>query len=254
MITVHYLTIKRKDKFLSFKNVLINEYPQYLLIDFSKNLNVIDKYILENKGIIISDFENCNFDKYVLMHILEKAKDVIIFINEIAIDLKEVKKIKNLINFEAIIGNEFEYVNYAEQFSHELRAIKNGRVDKGKSFSVSVDVKRFVSNNLTDLLVLANKNQIECEIDITVDSIFSNLRNAKLVFIRQILAYLLVNNKCSTKYAGQILDKDHTTIIHSRRVIEDYLEIYANNQDRMIIENLVKKIGIELKIANGITV
>jgi chromosomal replication initiation ATPase DnaA len=255
MITVHYITIKRKDKFLNFKNILISEYPEYLLIDFSKGLNVIDRYILEGKGIIIYDFENCNFDKYVLMHILEKAKDVIIFINEIVLDLKEAKKVKNLINFEHIIGNEFIYNNYANEFSIELKRIRDARVDiNGKTFSVNIDIKRFVTNNFDEILMFTNKNQSVCNIEVSIDSIFSSLRNAKLVFIRHVLAYLLVNNKCSTKYTGQILDKDHTTIINSRRVIEDYLQVYADNQDKLIIENLIKKMGIELKKANGITV
>lgn len=260
MITVHYTSISKKRAFYNYKESIINQYPEYLLIDFDGGLIRLNPLPNSNMGIIISDFENCNFDKYILMQILEKSKDVHLFINKnVSRYAKDIALVNNLRYYEYLLGSEkFIYINHAC-----INRVNNLYVGDTMNLYHSdmnkiVDLYKFINDNeheiklLIDRYISSNaKNDYNYY---TFDNIMSKSRLPKLCFIRHLLAYLFIENDCTSVYVGHILRKDHSTILHSVTVIKDYLEIYANNQDRMIIENLVKKMGIELKIANGITV
>jgi hypothetical protein len=260
MITVHYTSISKKKAFNQYKESVINEYSGYLLIDFLDELNTDNPIIDDNIGVIISDFENCTFSKWVLMQIFEEAKDVILFINKNnSRYAKDIALVNNLRYYESLLGSEnFVYFNHATLNRVNNLYVKDTMNLYHSDTNKVVDICSFINDNEYEIKMLVDKYiQPNVKNDYnyySFDNIMSKSRIPKLSFIRHLLAYLLTENDCTCVYIAHLLRKDHSTILHSVGVIKDYLQIYADNQDKLIIENLVKKMGIELKKANGITV
>ncbi len=247
MITVHFISIKKRDDFLEFKKKIIKNYSNYHLVDFSNQTGI--DFILDVDGsdnenmisrIIFSDFENCIYEKWYLLQILDKAKDVIIFINDIVYDLLSAQKVKNLVNYENIIGNKFTYINYYKNYKENKRAIER----EAKNIDINgVDLKRFILENINDISILVfayiQENTRAINYDFNVTNILSDNRNPRLVFTRHLITYILIKNKYTTVDVGNILDRDHSTIIYSRRVFENYLDIYATAKDTDLLHKLI---------------
>ncbi len=247
MVTVHFISIKKRDDFLDFKTKIIEKHSNYHVVDFSKKIGV--DFILgsEDDGmvsrIIFSDFENCLYEKWYILQILDKAKDIIIFLNDIVYDLLGAQKVKSLINYENIIGNKFTYINYYKNYKENKREIER---EARNTNANGVDVKRFILENIKDISILVfnyipeNSSAVNCDFNVT--NILSDNRNVRLAFARHLITYILLKNKYSTVHVGDILNRDHSTIIYSRRVFENYLDIYATEKDTDLLKKLINNL------------
>jgi chromosomal replication initiator protein len=65
---------------------------------------------------------------------------------------------------------------------------------------------------------------VESHFNITTDDMIRKCRRTEILYPRQVAMYLLAHYSCLTlKSIGVIFSKDHTTVIHSMEVIDDYL-------------------------------
>lgn len=81
---------------------------------------------------------------------------------------------------------------------------------------------------------------VEDTFSVTYKQIKSKSRYADVRLPRQVLAYLLVKFGLSTNEAGYLINRDHTTVIHSIKVINNTCDTNKN------FKNLIQKLEIRL--------
>lgn len=70
---------------------------------------------------------------------------------------------------------------------------------------------------------------VEKHFEITRDDLIRRCRRIEIVYPRQVATYLLAHYTALTlKSIAFIFNQDHTTIIHSMQVMEDYIDCDAN--------------------------
>jgi chromosomal replication initiator protein len=67
--------------------------------------------------------------------------------------------------------------------------------------------------------------------NVSKDQLLSKSRDRQLVFIRHLAIYLiLTKTRLTLKATGLIFGRDHTTAIHAKRMIENYLDTNSFNK------------------------
>lgn len=75
---------------------------------------------------------------------------------------------------------------------------------------------------------------VEKHFEITRDDLFKKCRQIEIVYPRQVAMYLLAHYTVLTlKSIGIIFDKDHSTVVHSMQVIDDYIDCDADVKVQM---------------------
>lgn len=97
-------------------------------------------------------------------------------------------------------------------------------------------------------LVVLNENQrqlldkafefVEGKHEILREQIIGETRKSQIVFVRQMLHYWFLNKSvffksCGLVFIGRIFNRDHSTIIHSDRSIDNYM--YTSKERKRII-------------------
>jgi len=77
---------------------------------------------------------------------------------------------------------------------------------------------------------------VEEAFDVSIDQIKSKARYAHIRIPRQVLAFLLIKYGLTTSKAGFIINRDHATVIHSVKVVEDTID--TDKDFKKLIEKL----------------
>lgn len=202
-----------------------------------------DSYKIED-GLVIMDLEK-EFPNlsYQFLRDIETYSNVSIFIIKHFINQIEVRGTCNLHCFQKVSGIEFEYINY--KYPNIRKKFFKLGINQGnfKEF----DIKEFVSNNLDSFDILAYSSldisYYKRDFKLDIDTIFSKSRQRYLVFTRQIIIYILREVGGNVITIGNLIDLDHTTVISSLKIINNYLEIYAKDSHKELINQLKTKLG-----------
>jgi len=81
---------------------------------------------------------------------------------------------------------------------------------------------------------------VEEAFDVSLEQIKSKARHNHIRVPRQVLAFLLVRYGLTTSKAGFIINRDHATVIHSVKVVEDTID---TDED---FKKLIEKLKIRL--------
>jgi chromosomal replication initiator protein len=78
--------------------------------------------------------------------------------------------------------------------------------------------------------------------NVSQQQLLSKSRDRQLVFIRHLAIYLiLTKTKTTLKATGEIFGRDHTTAMHAKKAIEDYLDTNSFNK-REEIEQFINSL------------
>lgn len=154
----------------------------------------------------------------------------------------------NLGSFERILYKmEFKYINHAGIIQQEKREITR----EFKSIVRTFNIVQFFEDNIKDFETLANyytslsPNYIKVE-EFNSTNVFSRKRNMNLIFIRQMISYLLRENQITLIQIGTLMNIDHTTAIFNISRVLDYLAVYAKETEINLINQLKTKLGVAL--------
>lgn len=75
---------------------------------------------------------------------------------------------------------------------------------------------------------------VEKHFEVKRDELLRKCRRLKIVYPRQVAMYLLAHyTVLSLKSIGVIFEKDHTTVIHSMEVIDNYISTDSQVKDQL---------------------
>lgn len=158
--------------------------------------------------------------------------------------------------FEAIKLNDDVIAFIAEHIYSNVRALEGSliRILAYASYN-NLDTEDISVNMVSDILIDMVSDRIQevnletimqkvCEIyNITSNQIFDKTRKKNIVFPRQIAMYLtnlLIPQLSLKEIANYYRRKDHTTVLHAKRTIEDQFK--QDRELRIQIEKLIKEI------------
>ncbi|MBN1948257.1 MAG: chromosomal replication initiator protein DnaA [Candidatus Cloacimonetes bacterium] len=158
--------------------------------------------------------------------------------------------------FEAIKLNDDVIAFIAEHIYSNVRALEGSliRILAYASYN-NLDTEDISVNMVSDILIDMVSDRIQevnletimqkvCEIyNITSTQIFDKTRKKNIVFPRQIAMYLtnlLIPQLSLKEIANYYRRKDHTTVLHAKRTIEDQFK--QDRELRIQIERLIKEI------------
>jgi chromosomal replication initiation ATPase DnaA len=103
-----------------------------------------------------------------------------------------------------------------------------------------------IKGKFTTIATLGNSQYIAEHVINTVSNYFridrervlGKSRLGRIVMCRQIIHWYLLNKGMQCTIVGKIFGKDHSTVLHSRKVINDMLNASYDNEYKTHIENL----------------
>jgi hypothetical protein len=210
--------------------------------DLTNFVKFRDEYKLED-GLVIRDLEKeLSKFSYQFLRDIETYSNVSIFLNKSFFSITAVKGTCNLYCFEKVSGIQFEYINYKYP---NLRK-KFFELGLNQKKFKNLDLRKFVEDNLEIIDILTystlDTSYYKKDFKLNVNNIFSKSRQRYLVFTRQIIIYILREVGGNVTTIAKLIDLDHTTIVSSLKIVNNYLEIYARDSHKNLIEQLKVKL------------
>lgn len=121
---------------------------------------------------------------------------------------------------------------------------------KVKSFSYAASTASFgaVRNYHLPMAIDADTiiNQACRDFGVTVLALASKTRKREVVLVRQLcMAAIQRNTPLSLRSTGELFNRDHTTVIHAKKAINDHLDT-PHSEERKEILNFLKRHGYQL--------
>jgi hypothetical protein len=244
MVYIHYNTKESFDmKSISDKMVADNSFER--INNSYKNLPYCPK------RVVIDDFPNFKLPEWFLMKLITECEELHIFIKyeKIFISISNIRFYRNLDRYAKILGVEFKYINEYLIYKKENPSQDSKINKKNLNFSelLTFDLRKFFDNNIEDITNLSltyNHNEYASHIDF--DVILSKNRYRRVLFIRQLLVYLLYKSNFSSVLIGKMLQRDHSTILSARDFFMDFVYIYFTEKDKEKLNQLRQKLLSQL--------
>lgn len=232
---VHFLSRKEgtQEEFFHTFNTLFEKRKQIVLTSDRPPKDIPD---LENRLVtrfesgLLADLKNPDFETRVA--ILKKKAD------------QKTKLSDEIINFVA--DNITSSVRALEGSLIRLLAYSSYNKLKPEELTIEMarDILADMISEVRKEITLDNVTQQVCNyFNLTIPQLVDKTRKQNIAFPRQIamyLANLLIPSLSLKDIAEYYKRKDHTTVLHAKRMIEN--QFNEDNEFRIVIEDLIKKI------------
>lgn len=202
--------------------------------------------------VVIDDFNNFKLPQWFLIKLMTECEELHIFMQyqKIFYKIQYVKMYKHIDKYAKILGIKFNYIS--EYSIHKKEKIKHIHKINQNAINTELtklfDLRKFFNDNIdviTDLSFTYNNKEYISHIDF--DVILSKNRFQRVLFIRQLLIYLLCKSNFSCTLIGKMLERDHTTVLNARDFFTDFVEIYFSEKDKEILTKLRQNLLTQLK-------
>lgn len=245
MVHVHYSTNESFDMKRISDKMTIDKYFE-LINNSYKNIGHCPR------RVVIDDFINLNLPQWFLMKLITECEELHIFMqyHKSFYNIANIKVYGNIDKYARILGVEFKYINeYPINKEKKVKEFYGLCGDMSNSELVEIfDLRKYFNDNIdviTDLSYTYSNMEYTSHIDF--DTILSKNRFQRVLFIRQLLIYLLYKSNFSSPLIGKMLERDHSSILNARDFFISFAENYFDKKDKETLTKLRQNLLTQLK-------